>query len=384
MPAAARAGHPARPTPTTSAPARRPSPRDTRGYSGKASDTPDPNAPHLEHIARGTEVIDTVAPGSRAKLEEFVHDSPLALEHKQAIADLRAEHADIHNQEAMWVDIDRRYAGDPQKIQQMHQERQRLTERAKQIMEKEIPQRQKQYEDAQVQQFKRLVHEMDKLRKGLISGDAGDIKASQAQAKRYEVSPEAAEKLKAAGYSVEDFQAHLAEFQRLTGRAPTPEEVVFVWKEGRASYLAAPNTTHGRAEINVGGNLSKDTLFHELTHHFEYGDPKALEAAIAFMQARARHATGNAGPHTPEPMKKIFPTDTDPYNKGEVGLRGDYTSTYTNRVYTEKGKPTVIRSTEALTTGVEVFATAERMAHLFRTDPEHFLLVLGMLRSRGR
>lgn len=109
---------------------------------------------------------------------------------------------------------------------------------------------------------------------------------------------------------------------------------------------------------------SKSDLFHEAGHHIEFEDDRIASASRAWLESRSTSKTPQRlGDLTGDPL----------FRDDEVALPDRFINPYVGKVY-----PT--RYTEAVSVGLEHFASAGRMAELAAKDPEHFALVLGMVR----
>jgi hypothetical protein len=123
--------------------------------------------------------------------------------------------------------------------------------------------------------------------------------------------------------------------------------------------------------VDIGTARKRTTIFHELGHHLEYGDPRIANATRAWVLSRATD---------PEPKKfsELFPKvhEIVPFDDDLVGHDGDFVSMYTGRVYPRRG------ATEVTSTGLEAFADATKMTALALADEDHFALMLGILGKR--
>jgi hypothetical protein len=104
-------------------------------------------------------------------------------------------------------------------------------------------------------------------------------------------------------------------------------------------------------------------LLHELAHHLEYSNPAIAKAAKDWLYARA---TGS-----PQELRDVTGRS---YADGEIALPDEFIHEYTGRLYDGD-------LTEVVSTGLQHFATPEAMLQLYQTDPEHFYLTVGILKS---
>lgn len=123
-----------------------------------------------------------------------------------------------------------------------------------------------------------------------------------------------------------------------------------------------PRASAGRrGYVNVGDQESPSVIFHELGHHVEFSDDRYRDAARDFVLSRA------TGPVTS--LNKI--TGASSYT-GESAYPGRFIHPYVGKVYSDG-------DTEAISTGFQNFYTPHAMASMYRKDPEHFKLILGIL-----
>jgi len=159
----------------------------------------------------------------------------------------------------------------------------------------------------------------------------------------------------------------LADFARLTGSLP---DVQLDRTDPRASYrFGGPGQ---QSTLNVGAKASSKTITHELAHGLEHDHPELAEAARSFLDARAAFASPDGAP-TPQRLDVLDPANRGEYRPDELALEGGFASKYTGKLYPD--------ATEVITTGLDTFVDPERMLELFQRDPEHFELILGMLRT---
>lgn len=139
-------------------------------------------------------------------------------------------------------------------------------------------------------------------------------------------------------------------------------------------YAAKPNTPYPGEEkelagrINIGSTLSRKleaALWHEFGHHIEYSVDEYREAAYQWMKSRSTgmptllNRLVNSSKY--EPDEKAFP--------GNFGL-GEYVGKYISS-----------RNTEVISMGLERFSSPAAMVEFYQKDPEHFMLILGVLQS---
>jgi hypothetical protein len=143
--------------------------------------------------------------------------------------------------------------------------------------------------------------------------------------------------------------------------APDPSRVALTRTRARASYDPL------RGAVDVGKHPEASTIFHELGHAVEFAQPAVASAVITWREARARKA-GFEG-------KLLRLKDAHPevgYGPSERAVPDHFVCDYVGKVY-DTG------ATEVLSMGLEHFASGARMVQLYERDPEHFLLILGIL-----
>lgn len=186
-----------------------------------------------------------------------------------------------------------------------------------------------------------------------------------AQAKTMPIDPEAKAAIARDRRSESDVRDDLSDYARLTGGLPSAELTRSA--DPRASYRRAED---GRpALLNVGSTPVRAIIFHELGHGTEYEHSDVADAARAFRDARARFANDGQVP-APKPLNELVPGGD--YRPDEMAVEGGFPAKYRGKTYSDG-------TTEIVSTGMEQFANPERMLRLFRSDPEHFEFMLGVL-----
>ena len=114
--------------------------------------------------------------------------------------------------------------------------------------------------------------------------------------------------------------------------------------------------------VNVGDKPTERIIFHEMSHFLEKEYPEIGET---MRQWRDRRAQGD--------LKKLRDITGDSrYRDNETALPDTWTSPYIGKVYQDG-------ATEALSVGMEAFASREQMMKVFKADPEHLYLIVGVL-----
>ena len=164
-------------------------------------------------------------------------------------------------------------------------------------------------------------------------------------------------KLKRLKYPVDDFYRDAAEFYRLVGG--NVGAVEFTTNRGRAY-------AKGRANVSIGSDFNKRTLFHELSHILDAWEPGFTKAAKAFIAGRAdgkpkllSSITGNRG-----------------YRRDEIAYSDSFIDPYVGKIYRHD-------ASEVMSMGLECLNNAEACEKLASQDPEHFQLVMGAALHRN-
>jgi len=185
--------------------------------------------------------------------------------------------------------------------------------------------------------------------------------AAKAWADAQEISPAARARLKKQGYAPDQVRADAAEFYRITGGRLATFKIRSIGSK-RASAEGIHG--HGTSVINIDGNFTKKTLWHELGHHLER-DPVVFAAARGFLERRResiethslRSLTGNKG-----------------YRSNEVAYKDSWFSPYVGKHYSYD-------VTEVMSMGIESYCGAETLADRVSTDPEHMAMIMGFIRT---
>lgn len=185
------------------------------------------------------------------------------------------------------------------------------------------------------------------LKQQLISTSAMTRADAEARAKKVKKPPKA----KDPGLAVQ-----IADFNQLTNGVPTTLNRITITKQ------RAHATRDGLARY-YGPGQDRRALWHEMAHHLEFADPSIAKVAEDWVKSRA------TGPQ--ESLRKL--TGNNRYDRSEKAYPDDFADPYVGKVYSDG-------TTEVLSMGLEAFSSPERMIQLAAKDPDHFALVLGLMR----
>ena len=123
--------------------------------------------------------------------------------------------------------------------------------------------------------------------------------------------------------------------------------------------------------VNIGASGKKSTMFHEMAHHIEFGDPEIGNTALDWIRSRA---SGN--------VRKLKSLTGKSYRSSEIAYPDNFLSPYVGKVYAYKqgGQSKLAPITEVISMGVERFSDPIAMVNFYLKDPEHFKFVLGAIR----
>jgi hypothetical protein len=186
-------------------------------------------------------------------------------------------------------------------------------------------------------------------------------KAAQEWANNVPIDKAAKAKLIKMRYPLDQLQADMAEFYRLThGRlgkisiSTTPKR--------RSNAGGITNMVAG--SVNVASDFNKRVLFHELGHHLE-ADPAARMATNGFLLSR----------RTSEKEKLLNSIiQSNAYEEDEFAYEDHFIDPYVGKIY-KNG------TTEVFSMGIESFSNPELLASRAAKDPQHLALILGFIRS---
>lgn len=145
-----------------------------------------------------------------------------------------------------------------------------------------------------------------------------------------------------------------------------------ITKTANRAYAVKPfvnrnGETEPNGLINVGqtdtkGGIRKPTLFHEMGHHVEFGNPKYAAAAKDLVMSRATGAE--------QKLSQI--TGNKFYSAKEKAFPDKFINPYVGKVYKDG-------STEVLSVGVERMIDKTAARDFLRKDRDHFLFTVGIL-----
>ena len=159
--------------------------------------------------------------------------------------------------------------------------------------------------------------------------------------------------------------AHAADYFRLTNGlgSKSLKEVIMTDDDVRAAS--------NEQDRSVQVYPQKRVIFHELAHHIEYDAPDIKAVTNNWIKERAQQSQKRQDVK-PELLNEIVPGTR--YSSDELAYRGKFINPYVGKVY-DTG------NTEVISMGLEHFADEDRMAKLASKDPDHFALVLGIIRT---
>lgn len=122
-------------------------------------------------------------------------------------------------------------------------------------------------------------------------------------------------------------------------------------------------------KINVGNRETEKaalaSFWHEFGHHIEISNPGLKQVFKDWILSRSSGKT--------VPLRQL--TGNQKYGEDEVAYDGKFgLGAYVGRIYPDGG-------TEVMSKGLEMFSSEKAMASFFSKDPEHFLMILGILDS---
>jgi hypothetical protein len=153
----------------------------------------------------------------------------------------------------------------------------------------------------------------------------------------------------------------LRDFSMMTSGAATTLKQIKVSKKRAHAEKDTGLATYG-------GQGKYQTLWHEMSHHLEFSDPVKLSAAADWRDSRSKS-------DKPVSLRRI--TGNNKYGKNEVAVVDNFITPYAGKVY-----PPSSEATEVISVGMQHFARPDLMMRLAKKDPEHFALMVGMLRNK--
>lgn len=164
-------------------------------------------------------------------------------------------------------------------------------------------------------------------------------------------------------YREEDIKYDLARLYKMAGGNITTLQKIDYTRD--RAYASA-----GSKMINIGLEKSskkqQQAFFHEFAHHIEYSLPDELQQLTRqFLEQRKEGE--------PKSMREL--TGDIRYGEDEKGYPDKFLHPYVGTYYKD-GK-----ATEVLSVGLELFADPLQMRRMHDTDPEHFALMLGILKA---
>jgi hypothetical protein len=227
--------------------------------------------------------------------------------------------------------------------------------------EEELSQAKKKHEEYQkiFESFQEAQKVMESIKNSLIS--RGDLQNSSDRAKDVNIE---------SGLDNKKLRSVLQTLNQITNNQVDTLEKIYSSRD--RPYAAKPRTPYPGEEkdltgrINLGNTVSRKqeaALWHEFGHHIEYSIDEYREAAYQWMRSRV---TGSLTSLNSLVKTNRYESDEKAY-PGNFGL-GAYVGKYISS-----------RNTEVISMGLERFSSPASMVEFYQKDPEHFLLVLGIL-----
>lgn len=208
-----------------------------------------------------------------------------------------------------------------------------------------VVQAQKAYDDAQ-QRLSNLFQPAAEFKQQLLSTSTLSRSQAEAMARNVKKPPMRRDP---------GLPRQIADFAQLTNGAPTTLNRITITKQ------RAHATRDGLSRYHGPG--SEPTLWHEMAHHLEFADPAIAKVAVDWVKSRA----------TGEEQRLQELTGNPRYDRNEYAYPDHFVDPYVGKVYSDG-------TTEVLSMGLEAFSSPERMIQLAAKDPDHFALVLGLMR----
>lgn len=199
---------------------------------------------------------------------------------------------------------------------------------------------------------------MQDIRAGLLKGSKLTAEEAASAAAQVKILKAATREM-----SEVDLRVNIAEFHQITNGKAVPSFKKMIRDEDRAY------ASDGIVNIGLNGDYAavQETLWHELGHHIEFANRTSAQTSLSWIQARA---SGKV-----QPLNQII--GREQFDADEVAYPDQFISPYVGKVYDENMNS--VDSTEVLSMGIQHFTDAENMLKLYRRDPEHFLLTVGLL-----
>jgi hypothetical protein len=331
--------------------------RETRGWSGDIN-APTPQELHLENIKGGVNLMEEASPGVLKQLDNLIHP-PMRPKDQRVLAEVNARIQRILDE----LSNPSAYRNYTEEVRARHS-----------VLEAEYKSldsfRASYHEKAEGRRQRMATRGMEQARKLMTEFRNALLMPPETAAAvpDYKITSKAQEKITAYRRTEADIRADIAEHYRLTGNLPSKDyklDFLPVSVVPRAAFVKELRT------ISIGSEPSSRLMHHEFAHNIEYVDPMVSQASKAFVESRARRFSTSEELVLHE-LQTLHPEGG--YEPGEKAYEGGFTSKYTGKVYTDE-------ATEVVTTGLEHFVSPEEMLSLFRQDPEHFLYVLGVIKT---
>lgn len=199
-----------------------------------------------------------------------------------------------------------------------------------------------------------------KIREDLLS--RGNIQTAKSKAKEVIDNSDVGSLPKSKDF----YQEELVNLNRISNnKVQTLGELIYT----RERAFARKPKGNEVGKINVGKKetetASKTSLWHEFGHHIEISNPELKDVFKEWILSRSSGKTVS--------LRQL--TGNQKYGEDEVAYDGKFgLGAYVGRIYPDGG-------TEVMSKGLEMFASEKAMAYFFSKDPEHFLMILGILNS---
>ena len=182
------------------------------------------------------------------------------------------------------------------------------------------------------------------------------------------VSKQAKSRLSKQGYTKEALEKDMADFYRLTGGKIGK---VSIETNGARRAHTTGVMTEATAVINIDGDFSKKTLWHEMGHHLEK-DPKASALAYSFIKKRRE---SDKMYRLNDLVKSQNPNRIGGYRSDEYAFKDSWINPYVGKFYS-KG------TTEVFAMAMGWLSSPKECQKLISQDKELFDMVTGYLQTQ--
>lgn len=165
---------------------------------------------------------------------------------------------------------------------------------------------------------------------------------------------------------VTNIRGAIAEFFQLTGAKGSASLQKVAATKGQ--YRAFAEKENGLIDLGAlryatptDPNAKKPLLFHELGHHVEFENLALAKQAKRWVRSV----------RTGDQQALSLLTGSNAYGEGETAYPDHFVAPYVGKFYDD--------ATEVVSVGLEHFVDGRAMFELYRRDPEHFYLILGII-----